>query len=59
MKAYLKESATGSPKLRTHKSKTLGITTKLAKLVTRNANRTRKKAARQEAKRMIAKHVLE
>lgn len=49
MKAYLKTSASGSPKLIATMGKRVHFVTKLGKLVTKNANRSRKKGARQES----------
>jgi hypothetical protein len=50
MRAYLKTSATGNTKFIASMGKRVHYVTKLGKLITKNANRSRKKAARQEAK---------
>jgi len=58
MKPYLKDKQQGSPKFKTvHNDGTSGFAKGISaydKLTTRNANRSRKKAAQQEAKRKIA-----
>jgi hypothetical protein len=53
MRAYLKTSAGGNPKFITGMGKRVHYITKLSKLVTKNANRSRKKAARQEVKKNL------
>lgn len=53
MKAYLKTSAVGSPKFRTSLGSRVHFITKTSKLVVKNANRSRKKAARQESNRIV------
>lgn len=57
MKPYLKTKQQGAPKLKAVKTDYVPGTakgvSKKDKLVTKNANRSRKKAARQEAKKQI------
>lgn len=57
-KPYLATKDAGSPKIRADHSDALGVTP-LGKLVAKNANRGRKKAARQEADQEIKKALTE